>query len=80
MSLKMSFQYKKVLVIGATSGIGEALAERFIAKGSRVIGVGRRKERLSAFEEKHGQDKATSVSFDITQTERIPGFASRYCF
>jgi short-subunit dehydrogenase len=37
----MPFQYKKILVIGATLGIGEALAERFIAKGSHVIVVGR---------------------------------------
>ena len=61
----MSFQYKKVLAIGATSGIDEALAERLIAEGSSVIAVGRRKERLSAFEEKHGQEKATLVSFNI---------------
>lgn len=70
----MSFQCKKVLAIGATSGIGEALAERFIAEGSSVIAVGRRKERLCAFEEKHGQEKATSVSFNITQIENDSGF------
>jgi len=70
----MPFQYKKVLVIGGTSGIGEALAERFIEEGSSVIVVGRRKENLDAFVKKHGQDKASAVQFDITHMDKIEGF------
>jgi 3-hydroxy acid dehydrogenase / malonic semialdehyde reductase len=34
------------LVTGATSGFGTAIARRFAAEGYRVIGTGRRKERL----------------------------------
>ena len=84
----MPFQYKKVLVIGATSGlhsaplcpcnpnqntgIGEALAEKLVAEGSSVIVTGRRKENLDAFVERHGQDKAKAVVFDITKLDEIP--------
>lgn len=39
---------KTVLVTGATSGIGEACARAFAGAGWRVIGTGRRVERLEA--------------------------------
>lgn len=72
----MPFQYKKVLVIGATSGIGKALASRLIKEGSSVIVVGRRKENLEAFVHEHGQDKASAVPFDITELDKIPNFVT----
>jgi len=72
----MPIQYKRVLVIGATSGIGEALATRFLQEGSSVIVVGRRKEKLEEFVHKHGKDKATAVPFDITEMEKIPNFVT----
>jgi len=73
----MPFIYKKVLVIGATSGIGEALASRLIQEGTSVIVCGRRKERLEAFVHKHGKDKASAVPFDITELDRIPAFVTK---
>jgi len=72
----MPFQYKKVLVVGATSGIGEALAEKFVENGSSVIVVGRRKDKLEAFVHKHGKDKASAVPFDITEMDKIPNFVT----
>lgn len=50
----MSFPYKKVLVIGATSVIGNAMAARLIQEGSTVIVVGRRKQNLVDFVHEHG--------------------------
>ena len=38
---------RTVLVTGATSGFGAAIARRFHAAGARVIGTGRRADRLS---------------------------------
>ncbi|KIX93797.1 uncharacterized protein Z520_10422 [Fonsecaea multimorphosa CBS 102226] len=72
----MPFPYKKVVVIGATSGIGEALAKRLLDDGSFVIAVGRRKENLAALVEQYGHDKAQAVPFDITKLESIPHFAT----
>lgn len=73
----MPFLYKRVLVIGATSGIGEALASRFVQEGAEVIVVGRRKEKLEDFVHQHGNDKATAVPFDITEMDKIPNFATK---
>ena len=73
----MPFPYKKVLVIGATSGIGEALAARFVKEGSYVIVVGRRKDKLVDFVHKHGNDKASAVPFDITELDKIPAFVTK---
>ena len=73
----MPFIYKKILVVGATSGIGQALAAKFIQEGSKVIVVGRRQERLDEFVREHGKEHTTAVSFDITETKKIPEFANR---
>lgn len=73
-----SFPYKKVLVIGATSGIGEDLASRLVSEGSTVIVTGRRKDKLEQFVHKHGKDKSSAVPFDITELEKIPNFVTKY--
>ena len=78
----MPFQYKKVLVLGATSGIGKAIASRLVKEGSFVVVVGRRKENLVEFVHEHGKDKSSAVPFDITELEKIPNFVTKrvFCF
>ena len=73
--LKMAFPYKKVVVIGATSGIGLEFAERLVKKGVSVIAVGRRQDRLDAFVSKAGSDKASVVALDLADIDKIPSFA-----
>jgi serine 3-dehydrogenase len=46
---------KTILITGATAGFGEAAARRFAAGGWRVIGTGRRAERLRALQEELGE-------------------------
>ncbi|KAL1968609.1 hypothetical protein VTN77DRAFT_1819 [Rasamsonia byssochlamydoides] len=70
----MAFPYKKVLVLGATSGIGLAIAERLIQQGIFVIAVGRRKENLDAFVRSQGAGRAAGIQFDITKLDAIPAF------
>ena len=42
----MESKMKCILIIGGTSGIGEAFARRFHAIGKKVVVAGRRAERL----------------------------------
>jgi NADP-dependent 3-hydroxy acid dehydrogenase YdfG len=73
----MAFPYKTVLMVGCTSGIGLALAERMIENGIFVVGVGRRKDRLDEFLAKHGSEKVAVSQFDITDLDKIQGWADR---
>lgn len=73
----MSFPYKHVLLIGATAGIGRAMADRFIKTGVKVTAVGRRQERLDEFVRTHGEAKASAVAFDISDISKTPAFAER---
>ncbi|KAI1777515.1 NAD(P)-binding protein [Hypoxylon cercidicola] len=72
----MGFPYKTVLLVGATSGIGLALAELMVEKGIFVVAVGRRKDRLDAFVSKHGSDKAGASQFDITEFDKTESWAT----
>ena len=72
----MPFQYKHVLMVGATAGIGASLADRFVQEGSRVIAVGRRQDRLDDFVRKHGKDKASAAKFDINDRQGMDRFVS----
>lgn len=49
----MDLASNTVLITGGASGIGFALAERFLQAGSDVIICGRRADRLRAVQEKH---------------------------
>ena len=73
----MSFPYKHVLIVGATSGIGAALADKFVEHGSKVTATGRRIDRLEAFVAKHGAEKTSFAHFDITDTPSIDDFVKR---
>jgi short-subunit dehydrogenase involved in D-alanine esterification of teichoic acids len=72
----MPFPHKTVLLIGATSGIGAALADKLITEGTHVIAVGRRQSRLDAFVAKHGPQNATGLRFDITNSAGMDAFVA----
>jgi serine 3-dehydrogenase len=59
-----------VLVTGATSGFGEATARRFAGEGWRVVGTGRRVERLAGLKNELG-DLFHPAGFDITDDAAI---------
>ncbi|MGH8141030.1 MAG: SDR family oxidoreductase [Steroidobacteraceae bacterium] len=54
-----------VLVTGATSGFGAAIARRFAADGHRIVAVGRREERLAALVEELGARCVHPVALDV---------------
>lgn len=73
----MPFQYKRVLLVGATAGIGAAMADKLILEGSKVIAVGRRQDRLDAFIEKHGSSVASCIRFDTTDRGGMDSFVDK---
>jgi 3-hydroxy acid dehydrogenase / malonic semialdehyde reductase len=52
--MALSLTDRIALVTGATSGIGAACVDAFVAAGARVIAAGRRADRLEALVKKHG--------------------------
>lgn len=74
--ITMSFPYKHVLLIGATSGIGKGMADQLARSGVKVTAVGRRKERLDAFVSEHGSKVAAAAPLDIGDMGGIVEFTS----
>ena len=77
--INMQLQYKKVLVLGATSGLGWALAAKFVETGTSVVIVGRRKDRLNDFAKQYSDAGTATVDtavLDITDLKAIPQFAA----
>lgn len=58
-------QHRAVVVTGAGTGIGRAVAERLIADGARVALMGRRREPLEEVAGTHG-DAATVIPVDVS--------------
>jgi serine 3-dehydrogenase len=61
---------KTILVTGATAGFGEAAARRFAQEGWRVIGTGRRGERLRALSDELG-DAFLGLEIDMRDFEAV---------
>jgi serine 3-dehydrogenase len=56
---------KTVLITGATSGFGAAMAQRFAQAWWRVVATGRRAERLRTLVDKFGAETIFAVPFDV---------------
>ena len=68
-------QIKKIIIVGATSGIGRKMAELYAAAGNIVGITGRRKELLDEIENIF-PDKIKTECFDVTGDENIERLAT----
>ena len=59
-----------IIIIGATSGIGRALFEKYAADGNRIGIVGRRTHLLEKLHHEH-PDTAIKATADITKQDEI---------
>ena len=66
---------KTVLITGTTAGFGEAAAKKFAGEGWRVIGTGRRGDRLRALGDLLG-DNFLGLEIDMRDREALEGLAS----
>lgn len=66
---------KTVLITGATAGIGEAAARKFVAAGWQVIGTGRRVDRLERLERELGE-AFVSLELDMRDTAAFDALAA----
>ena len=65
--------FEKVIIVGASSGIGKALAEQLLKDGSKVAMVSRRSEPMQTLAAIH-PGKAFVYTHDVTNYAEFPRF------
>ena len=68
----ISFKNKKILITGASGGIGNELVKKFISLGGNVLGSGTKSEKLDKIKKQYPDIKVKK--FDISDHSRIEEF------
>ena len=68
----MNFKNKKILVTGATGGIGDSIVKKFLSLDANVLGTGTNNEKLETL--KKNYPKIETAKFDISEHEKIDEF------
>ena len=71
----MSFKGKKILVTGATGGIGGAIVSNFLSLDATVLGTGTNGEKLNLLKSKY--PSLLTEQFDISKHEKIEEFINK---
>lgn len=72
----MSANIQTILIIGATSGLGEQFARRFHALGKKIVATGRRADRLDALKAELGSNIET-YPWDILDLANLTKHATK---
>ena len=68
----INFNNKKILITGASGGIGQALVSKFVSLGGNVLGSGTKTEKLDLIKKKYPNIKVKK--FDVIDHARIEEF------
>jgi len=68
----INFKNKKILITGATGGIGNQLVKKFVSLGGSVLGTGTKTEKLDLIKKQYPEVKVKK--FDISDHSRIEEF------
>ena len=68
----IDFKNKKILITGATGGIGGALVKKFLILGGKVLASGTKNEKLEELRNKYSNIKI--LKFDISEHSKIEEF------
>jgi short-subunit dehydrogenase len=67
----LNWKGQRVWIIGASTGIGAALAEALVARGANVAVSARRAEPLALMAERLGSAQCLALPLDLTQLESV---------
>ena len=68
----INFENKKILVTGASGGIGSEIVKKFVSLGGDVLGTGTKAEKLDLIKKQYQSIKVKK--FDISEHSRIEEF------
>ena len=68
----INFKNKKIIITGATGGIGNSLVEKFYKMEGNVLATGTNEEKLDSLKKKYPNIKI--LKFDISDHSKIEGF------
>ena len=71
----MNFKGKKILVTGATGGIGGAIIKKFLSLNASVLGTGTNQEKLELLKKEF--PTLTTEGFDISKHDEIDSFIDK---
>ena len=68
----MNFKDKKIIITGATGGIGNELVKKFVDLGGTILATGTKKDKLEEIKKKF--EKVLVKQFDISDHSQIESF------
>ena len=68
----INFENKKILITGASGGIGKELIKKFVSLGGNVLGTGTKTEKLDLLKKQYPTIKVKKI--DLAEDSRIEEF------